>query len=91
MSRRLIGIAVIDAWISPMLRAHGNESATCVKGLGEGEEIVMEVHQEGKDPKIIPLREGVHLLPSPLTRGTPFLVRKLFGGISATTVEVIRA
>lgn len=75
-----------------MLRAHGNESATCVKGLGEGEEIVMELHPgEGKDPKIIPLREGVHLLPSPLARGTPFLVRKLLGGISATTVEVIRA
>lgn len=75
-----------------MLRAHGNESATCVKGLGEGEELVMEVHPgEGKEPKFIPLREGVHLLPNPLMRGTSFLIRKLHGGISATTVEVIRA
>lgn len=89
MARRLIGIAVIDAWISPELRAHGNESATCVKGLGEGEELVMELRQEGKDPKIIPLREGQHSLPSPLTRGTPFRVKKVSGGISATTVEVI--
>jgi hypothetical protein len=89
MPRRLIGIAVIDAWISPMLKAHGNESATCVKGLGEGEELVMELRQEGKESKFIPLLEGQHLLPSPLARGTAFRVQKVQGGISATTVEVI--
>lgn len=89
MARRLIGIAVIDEWISPELKAHGNESRTCVMGLGEGEELVMELGLEGKDPKIIPLREGLHSLPSPLARGTLFRVKKVIGGISATTVEVL--
>lgn len=92
MARRLIGLAVIDEWISPVLKAQGRESATCVKGLGEDEELVLEVHlASGETPKVIPLREGVHSLPSPLTRGTAFLVRKIRGGISATTIEVILA
>lgn len=89
MARRLVGLAVIEAWISPMLRAQGRESKTCVTGLGRGEELVIEIRPAEGDHQIIPLREGVHPLPGPLARGTVFQVKKLIGGISATTIEVI--
>ena len=73
-----------------MCRAQGRESHTCVKGLGRDEELVLEIHPgDGKDPTIIPLREGVHPLPSPLTRGAGFVVKKVVGGMSATTIEVL--